>query len=202
MPAQPPPPSAPPLRPAYRGLAAYRHLRHRFSLLYPEDWGRADAPAAAGGGVVFTPDPQDRHTSLLVQSRRLPGRVRPADLEALREGFQEGLQQLPDVVIARQHADAVGKLLDLEAEHTYRDPAGGETRRRWVRLLCQDRVQVSLVAQGSSEQAYAYWLPMFNTVMRTVRFADWWAESTGTSWQASLVGDQPSGPPESPGPPG
>ena len=89
----------------------------------------------------------------------------------------------------------MGKLLDLEAEHTYRDPAGGETRRRWVRLLCQDRVQVSLVAQGSSEQAYAYWLPMFNTVMRTVRFADWWAESTGTSWQASLVGDQPPGRP-------
>jgi hypothetical protein len=173
-------------RPAYRGLAVYRHLRHKFSLLYPEDWSQAPAPRAAGGGVVFTPDPADHHTSLLVQSRRLPVPVGAEDLVALHEGFLDGLRQLPGAVIEREQAEVVGKLLDVEAEHTYRDPESDATRRRWARLLCQNRTQVSLVAQGSSEAVFAYWRPMFNTAMRTVRFADWWAESTGTSWRTSL----------------
>jgi hypothetical protein len=183
----------PPARPAYHGLAVYRHLGHRFSLLYPQHWGRTDAPKGAGGGVVFSPDPADPHTSLLVQSRRLPGRFRAADLEVLREGFLAGIRRLPGVEIASERAEAVGKLLDLEAQHTYHDPADGAVRRRWVRLLCQDRVQVSLVAQGSTDAAFAYWLPMFNTAMRTVQFADWWANSTGTSWRASLDEPPPAG---------
>jgi hypothetical protein len=175
--------------PAYRGLAVYRHLGHKYSLLYPEGWTRTDAPRRAGGGVVFTPDPADVQTSLLVQSRRLPSRVGAEDLDVLREGVLAGLLHLPDAEIEHEHADTVGRLLDVEARHTYRDPESGVTRKRWVRLLCQDRVQVSLVAQGSTEAAFAYWLPMFNTAMRTVQFADWWAESTGTSWRATLAGD-------------
>jgi hypothetical protein len=49
-------------------------------------------------------------------------------------------------------------------------------------------VQISLSAQGSSPATFAYWLPMFNTAMRTVRFGDWWAELTGTSWRRTLPG--------------
>jgi hypothetical protein len=59
-------------------------------------------------------------------------------------------------------------------------------RRRWVRLLCQGNIQISIVCQGSSEARYTYWLPMFNTVMRSVRFSDWWAEATGHSWRKTV----------------
>ncbi|HEU5319057.1 MAG TPA: hypothetical protein VFX49_23300 [Chloroflexota bacterium] len=174
-------------RPVFSGLLVYRHLGHRFSLLYPEGWHQAKAPRAAGGGVVFSPDPEDLHTSVLVQSRRLPSAVEPADLPALRDGMLEGIRQLPGAAIEEQKAEAVAdRLLDAEAKHTYRDPEAGVVRKRWIRLLCQGSVQVSIVCQGSSEERYAYWLPMFNTVMRTVKFADWWAEATGHSWRKTL----------------
>jgi hypothetical protein len=175
-----------PDRPQYRGLLVHRNLRHKFSLLYPDGWGTSDVPRAAGGGVVLSPDGEDPHTSVLVRSVLLPSRVRPTDLPDLHEGLLDGVRQLPGAEIIREKADVVGKLLDAEAEHTYTDAQDGTVRRRWVRLLCQDKVQVSLVAQGSTEERYAYWLPMFTTVMRTVQFADWWAEVTGMSWQKTV----------------
>ena len=173
-------------RPTFHGLAVYRNLRHRFSLLYPEGWGRADVPRSAGGGVVFSPDGDDRQTSVLVQSRKLPAAVTADDLDALRGGLLEGVQQLPQAHVQEEKADAVGKLLTAEAQHTYRDAESGEVRKRWVRLLCQGTVQVSVVCQGSTEERFGYWSPMFNTIMRTVQFADWWAEVTGASWRKTL----------------
>jgi hypothetical protein len=173
-------------KPVFSGLAVYRHLGHRFSLLYPEGWHQAKAPRTAGGGVVFSPDPEDLHTSVLVQSRRLPSPVESADLPALRDGLLEGVGQLPETVILEQTSDAIGRLIDAEAKHTYRDAESGALRKRWIRLLCQGNVQISIVCQGSSEERYDYWLPMFNTIMRTVQFADWWAEALGHSWRKTI----------------
>jgi hypothetical protein len=172
--------------PSFRGLAVYRHLGHRFSLLYPQEWGRVDVPAEAGGGVTCFPDSADPATFLRVQSRRLRVQVRPDDLPDLRAGFLEGLRALPGLVLEREEARATGDLLDLEARHRFAE--GEAVRERWVRVLYQGRVQISLSAQGSSPATFAYWLPMFNTAMRTVRFGDWWAELTGTSWQRTLPG--------------
>ena len=175
--------------PTFKGLEVYRHLGHRFSLLYPEGWARAKVPRAHGGGVVFTVDPDDRDTSLLVQSRKLPSRVEPGDLDALRDGLVEGIGQLPDALLLTSEAEAVGSLLTAEAQHTYRDPESGASRKRWVRLLCQGNVQISIVAQGSSPDKFAYWVPMFTTVMRTVKFGDWWADAIGHSWRKTIADD-------------
>jgi hypothetical protein len=171
-------------RPAFHGLVAYRHLGLRFSFLYPSDWHRLDLDPAAGGGTVCYPDAADQGTTLLAQGRRLRLRARPEDLSQLRSGFLEGLQALPGLEIESETASVTGALLDLQARHSYR--AGPETRKRWVRLLYQDRLQISISAEGSSPAAYDYWLPMFTTVMHTVRFGDWWAEATGTSWRRAL----------------
>jgi hypothetical protein len=124
---------------------------------------------------------------VLVQSRRLPSAVAPQDLNALRDGLLEGVSHLSGSVLESHKADVVGKLLDAEAQHTYRDAESDVVRKRWVRLLCQGHVQISVVCQGSTEDRYAYWLPMFNTVMRSVQFADWWAEATGHSWLKQLT---------------
>ena len=48
--------------PSFRGLTVYRHLRHRYSLLYPQEWGRVDVPEESGGGVTCFPDPADPAT--------------------------------------------------------------------------------------------------------------------------------------------
>ena len=173
-------------RPAFHGLQVYRNLTHRFSLLYPEGWVQTNAPRSAGGGVVFSPDPKDPHTSVLVQGRRLPSAVEPEDIQALEEGLLEGIGRLPGAEIQQHKADVVQKLLDAEARLTFKDAENGELRQRWVRLLCQGRVQISIVCQGSSPDRYQYWLPMFNSVMRSVRFSDWWAEATGHSWLKTI----------------
>ena len=173
-------------RPTFHGLSVYRNLSHRFSLLYPQGWAQTKAPRSAGGGVVFSLDPADKHSLVLVQSRRLPSPAEAGDLDALREGLLEGIGQLPGAEVLEHKADVVHKLLDAEAHHTYRDAVSGEQRRRWVRLLCQGKVQISIVCQGASEERYHYWLPMFNTVMRSVRFSDWWAEATGHSWRKTI----------------
>ena len=170
--------------PVFHGLIVYRHLRHRFSLLYPEGWPQQHLDERDGGGVAFSPNPDEPATYMLVQSHRLRVRVRPDDLDTLHEGFLDGLRQLPDLQIESEEAHAVDPLIDLQARHTYRD--GDATRKRWIRVLYQDRVQISLIAQGASVAAFDYWLPMFNMIMRTVQFADWWAEATGTSWRRSL----------------
>ena len=174
-------------RPSFHGLAVYRNLRNRFSLLYPEGWHQTAAPPSSGGGVVLSPDAADPHTSVLIQSRRLPSAVHPDDLAALREGLLEGVGQLPEAHVQRQKAEVIGKLLDAEAQHTYRGAESGSVRQRWVRLLCQGNVQLSIVCQASTVERFAYWLPMFNTVMRTVQFADWWADATGQSWRKELT---------------
>ena len=138
-----------PERPAYRGLAVYRHLSHRFSLLYPEDWSQVPAPRAAGGGTVFTPDPTDRHTSLLVQSRRLPSRVKAEDLQALHEGFLDGLRQLPGAEIEQQRAalraQVLAGLAELQAaEIELAAVQQTLARRRERRPLQQQRVEAGV----------------------------------------------------------
>jgi hypothetical protein len=177
-----------PALPTYRGLLVYRHLGHRFSLLYPDGWEQEDIEEQAGGGVAFSPDPADPQTFVLVQSRRLGVRVRPDDLGTLREGFLDGLHALSGLAIESEEAQAVGALVDLQARHTYRD--GDATRKRWIRVLYQGTVQLTLIAQGSTEDAFQYWLPMFNTVMHTVKFADWWADAIGKSWVRTPVKPQ------------
>jgi hypothetical protein len=107
-------------RPTFHGLSVYRNLKHRFSLLYPVTWGKTNAPRSAGGGIVLSPDGEDMHTSVLVQSRRLPSAVEAGDIEALREGLLEGIGQLPGAEVLEHKADVVHKLLDAEAQHTYR----------------------------------------------------------------------------------
>jgi len=39
-----------------------------------------------------------------------------------------------------------------------------------------------VVAQGGTPEAFSYWEPMFTTMMRTVRFGDWWADAIGIEW--------------------
>ena len=98
----------------------------------------------------------------------------------IERGFLAGLRQLPKCQIESHEAESIGRLLTLEARLTIRE--GDAVRKRWVRQLYQGRLQIRMVAQGATPEAFAYWEPMFTTMMRTVRFGDWWAEAIGIEW--------------------
>lgn len=172
-------------RPAFTGLVVYRNVEHRYSLLYPEGWHRHDLVADEGRGALFTPAAGEAATSFSVAARDLGTAVTADDLPALRAGFLAGLRQVPRSRVGQREDYAVGALVGLEARQSFRD--GEVARRRWVRLLYQGSTQVRLIAQGATAAEYRYWLPVFNAMMRTFRFGDWWAELTGQEWLPSLA---------------
>ncbi len=183
--------------PVFTGLVAQRDLRYRYSFLMPEltdnEWHNLELETQEGRGRIFTPDPDDVSTSLSVEARDLGTTITGEDLTTLREGLEEGLQQLHDLTIEKQEDYAIGALVGFEYWFTFREEAGGPLRKRWLRLAYQGQIQVRMIAQGATPDVFEYWLPLFNQAIRTFQFADWWAEITGHSWQQSLAGDLPDG---------
>jgi hypothetical protein len=173
--------------PTFRGLRVHRDPVKGYSLLVPDDWH--SLPLEGDEGALFAPEPNDLHTSLSVSARDLGLAVAPGDLPTLRRGFVTGLRQVPGSRIEGVEAEAVGRLITMEARQTFRE--GEALRKRWVRLAYQDRTQVRLVAQGASLERFAYWEPMFFQAMRTLRFGDWWAEATGVAWAPSPFAEEP-----------
>jgi hypothetical protein len=167
--------------PAFTGLVVHRDPSVGYSLLLPDGWQRIDLPE--DGGTLYRPDLDDPTTGLEVNGVDLGAEVGSSDLPAIRRGFLAGLRQLPGCRIEQQEDTAIGGLLTLEAQLTYRQDEA--TRKRWVRLLYQGRTQIRLVAEGSSVERFGYWEPMFVTAFRTVRFGDWWAEAIGVEWVES-----------------
>ena len=155
--------------------------------MIPEGWERRELLSEHGTGVVFLPDAADEATSFSFEGRDLGLEVGRADLGALKSGFLAGLRKLPGCKLAHHESEAVGRLITMEARLTFRQ--NGALRQRWIRLLYQGRVQVRLVAQGSTATEFDYWEPMFFHTMRTFRFADWWAEVNGVDWAETLFNE-------------
>jgi len=171
-------------RPSFTGLVVYRNLQYRYSFLYPDGWHQSELDTEGGQGVILSPFPDNITTSISTEARDLGITPTADDLPALHEGFLEGLQQLPGVVIEREESEAVGTLLALDAWCSYDED--GARRKRWVRLYYQGQIQLRMIAQGATIAEYDYWLPMLNQAMRTLQFGDWWAEVTGQTWWPSL----------------
>lgn len=158
-------------RPSFTGLLAHRDRVHDFSFFVPDGWHRLEIDGEPSDGVFYAPDPDDPLTGFSAEGRDLGVRVTADDLPALRAGFLSGLRKLPCSEIESQEGEAIGRLITMEARHTYRD--GKVIRKRWVRLLYQDSTQVRLIAQGATTEKFKYWLPMFFESMRTFRFGNW-----------------------------
>src|SRR5579884_2410293 len=161
-------------RPTFTGLVVHRDLTYRYSFFVPDGWYRLELEASTGNGVFYAPALDDPLTGFSADARDLQTEITPDDLPILRAGFLSGLRKMPHSIVESHEAEAVGRLITMEARHTYRD--GAVTRKRWVRLLYQGSIQVRLVAQGATIERFNYWLPMFFESMRTFRFGDWAAE--------------------------
>lgn len=161
-------------RPSFTGLVAHRDLTFHYSFFVPDGWHQLVLDGNAENGVFYAPVLDDPLTGFSAEARDLETTITGADLPPLRAGFLSGLRKMPRSVIESHEAEVVGALITMEARHTYRD--GDVTRKRWVRLLYQGSIQVRLIAQGATVEAFNYWLPMFYESMRTFRFGDWAAE--------------------------
>ena len=75
----------------------------------------------AARGRIFSPRPDDITTSFSTEARDLGTEVTGEDLETLREGVEEGLRQLPELVIEKREGDAIGDLVTLEYWFTFRE---------------------------------------------------------------------------------
>lgn len=179
--------------PVFTGLVVQRDLRYRYSFLLPEPeeqtWHNLELETQEGRGRIYTPDPDDVSTSLSVEAQDLGTKITGDDLAILREGLEAGLQQLRDLTVEKHEDYAIGDLVGFEYWFTFREAPDGPLRKRWLRLAYQGQIQVRMIAQGATTEAFDYWLPLFNQAIRTFQFADWWAEVTGHSWQQSLKGD-------------
>jgi hypothetical protein len=155
--------------PAFTGLVVHHDPDFHFVLLVPDGWARLDLRDSSSG-VFYAPDPKDLLTGLAIEAQDLGTPVQPADLPTLKGGLLAGVRGLSGSRIEQQEAEVVGDLLTLEARFTFYD--GAAARKRWMRLLYQDRTQVRLIAQGASAHLFDYWEPMFFEAMRTVHFGD------------------------------
>ena len=152
--------------PAFTGLVLHRDKKWRFKFWYPDGWHRFDL-APGHEGVLYAPEPGDYSTSFSVEAKDIGVKTQESDLDALKEGFLEGLKSLDGLQIEWQDAWVAGALIGLEAKYTFRE--GEATRKRWVRLLYEGSRQFHVVAQGSSPEEYDYWLPMLNEMMMTLQ---------------------------------
>ena len=158
----------------YTGLLLYRDPARAYSFFVPMDWNRLELETTASG-IMFAPDPADPLTSFSVEGEDLGLAVTAEDLPSLKRGFLAGLRKLPRSMIESSEAEAIGAVLTMEARHTFRQDA--VTRKRWVRLIYRDTVQVRLVAQAATIEQFDHWLPVFFQTIRTFRLGDWAAEA-------------------------
>lgn len=159
----------------FTGLLLYRDPARAYSFFVPLDWHRLELDTPTGNGVMYAPAANDPLTSISAEGRDLETTVTSEDLPALKAGFLAGLRRLPRSVIASSEAEVVGSLVTMEAQHTFEQDS--VTRKRWVRLLYKDTLQVRLVAQAATVEQFDYWLPVFYETIRTFRFGDWAAEA-------------------------
>jgi hypothetical protein len=157
--------------PSFTGLLVHREPALGYSFLVPDGWHRSELVGAEGTAVLYAPSPGESFTSFSVEGRDLGVEIVSTDLSDLRAGFLRGLRKMRRSRVTLLDAQAIGRLITLEAHQTYRD--GVAVRKRWVRLLYQGTVQVRLIAQAATVREFDYWLPMFYESMRTFQFGDW-----------------------------
>ena len=152
-------------RPQYTGMHKYMDTEAGYALWLPTDW--REIPMVEGrDGVIFAPYPDHINTSFVAEKRQLPYKVTDEDIPVLREGFIAGLESLPGVEIESQDETITRTLKILEARYTFLED--GVRRKRWVRSIYWGEGHLILIAQGATEEEFAYWEGMFFNTMMTV----------------------------------
>jgi hypothetical protein len=151
--------------PVYTGMTLHPHKQGGFAVWLPSDW-RKEKLKPRHMGWLFSPYPDDNNTCLLVEKHKLRVKVKPSDVNDLREGFMEGLQALPGVEIESTDESLSDTIQVFDARYTFLE--GEQRRKRWTRNIYWGEAQLVIIAQGRTPEDFEYWLPMFyNTIMTT-----------------------------------
>ncbi|MCL4508103.1 MAG: hypothetical protein M1296_01095 [Chloroflexi bacterium] len=155
--------------PRFYGVDTYWDKLGRFSFRYASTWTRFDLEGK--DGVMYVPEPvKDPETYLSSWIEELEHHVIAEDLDVLREGVEEGLQQLTECQVEERKDDIINNMVKFERVFTFKD--GGATRKRKSYILYADKWLICLVFQGSSSEEYDYWLAMMNYSFVTIKFPD------------------------------
>ena len=177
-----------------RGLRVHRDVDWDYSFWRPREWYRYDIQDQYG--FIYSPEEDPRtgfYVSVQDLSDQLEKKVTEADLPVLHEGILEGLGALPDCCILEDKEIAKGFALGFEVLLTF--TLDGETCKRRMRLLYNDRQQYTLYAQGVPPSEYDVFHNTFEFIYSTFTFGDVLAEfgvppspQSATTWQGEGEG--------------
>lgn len=150
--------------PATQGLLWFRE--QYYSFFVPYDWHRLIC-SDYSDVVIFGPDPADPFTVIAVHVDDIGCTVTPDDFDILADGFFDGIEQLPELVMEARDRKMAGTHYELEAKYSFREE--GDIRKRWMRVFYYKSWQIAMTAQGATPEIYDYWLPIFFEAMMTAR---------------------------------
>jgi len=153
-------------KPAYVGMKMYHDDKGGYGVWVPSDWTQLKL-RRHHRGFMFSPYKDDINTSFLVEKRRLKVSVTREDMDVLREGFHQGIKELPGVEIESQEETLSESVNLFEARFTFLE--GENRRKRWVRNIYWGDGQLIMIAQGRTVEDFEYWLPMFFNTMTTAQ---------------------------------
>lgn len=152
--------------PVYTGMHKHQDMDAGYAIWVASDWHRIDL-AEGRQGVMYSPYPDDTLTCFFIEKHKLDLSVRPKDFDIIQKGFIEGITQLPEVEIL-SHEESIGPaaVVLLDARYTFVED--GVRRKRWTRVTYWGNGQLTMIAQGATEQEFDYWEPMFFNTMMTM----------------------------------
>jgi hypothetical protein len=150
--------------PVYKGIYKYWDREGGYAVWLPVDWRRLDM-ARGRRGWIFTPYEDHFDTCFISEKITLDYKVKPEDVEILMEGFEAGINSLPEVEIEHKHFETGKMIVIMEAKFTFME--NGQRRKRWVKNMYWGEANLVLIAQGQTVEDYAYWEPMFFNTMMT-----------------------------------
>jgi hypothetical protein len=153
------------------GLRVHRDVDWDYSFWRPLSWNCYEMTDQYG--FIYSPG-EDSRTGFYVSVRDLSDAleepVSAEDLPALHEGILEAIQQLEDSEILEEVEIAKGLAIGFEFLLTFK--LDGETVKRHMRLLYNDRQQFTIVGQGVSEYEYDVFHDTYEFIYSTFTFGD------------------------------
>jgi hypothetical protein len=153
------------------GLRVHRDVDWNYSFWRPLEWTRFDMEDQYG--FIYSPSGDPRtgfHVSVQDLSDVLETPVTEEDLPALREGILAGLETLPDCQILKEKELAKGFALGFEFTLTF--TLDGETAKRTLKLLYNDRQQYTIYGQGVPPYEYDVFHDTYEFIYSTFTFGD------------------------------
>jgi hypothetical protein len=159
-----------------QGLHVHRDVNWNYSFWRPLQWYRYDMQDQYG--FIYSPDPDPRtgfYVTVKDLSDVLDEPVTDQDLPILHDGILEGLNSLPDCKILEEKEIARGFAVGFDFLLTF--TLDGDTCKRRMRLLYNDRQQFTIYGQGVPVCEYEVFHDTYEFIYSTFTFGDLMAAS-------------------------